>query len=229
MAAIDPAWFFSTLVQATAASIGFLIAFLAAQYSSRKDRMQDNYNSLIDHLEEMEETYSPILWQMEKQLTGIASFPSAGGGVDDAFEIDIGQDKIDNTCDGFGPSRIVKMFANIKRSRKILDEVILPQPHGIKKTYLRRLNETARGMAGQIERNGPAQKFFTDSNIGSLTPKEVREKEVFPEVSGFISWNAFERTQHIYRAVLGSSVAKVPAGFGKGGNESTKYGIKYEF
>jgi hypothetical protein len=184
MAAVDPAWFFSTIVQATAASIGFLIAFLAAQYSSRKDKVQDNHNSLIDHLEDMEEMYQPILWQMEKQLTGVATFPSAGGGVDSAFEIDIDQDEIEDISEGFSSSLVVKMFANLKRSQKILDEIILPQPHGIKKTYLRRLNETTREMAGQLETNGPAQDFFTDSNIGTLTPKEVREKEVFPDIDG---------------------------------------------
>lgn len=182
MAAVSPEWFFSTIAQASAASIGFLIAFIAAQYSSRKNKHQENYNRLLDRLEEIEENYNPILGKLEDQLTGVTSFPSAGGGIDRAFEIDVSQDDIEQVANQFSQPEAVKVYANLKRSQKLLNNLILPQPNNKKKEQLRLLNETSKYLSETLNQNGPAQTFLSDTSIGTLTPDEVRNKNVFPNV-----------------------------------------------
>jgi len=182
MEAVSPDWFFSTIAQASAASIGFLIAFIAAQYSSRKSKHQDNYNRLLDRLEEIEENYNPILGKMEDQLTGVTSFPSLDGGIDRAFDIDATQDDIEQVANQFSQSESVKVYANLKRSQKILNHLILPQPNSKKREHLRLLNDTSKYLSETLNQNGPAQGFLADTSIGTLTPKEVRNKDVFPDV-----------------------------------------------
>lgn len=183
MEAVPAEWFFSTIAQASAASIGFLIAFIAAQYSSRKNKHQDNYNRLLDRLEEIEEDYNPILGKMEDQLTGVTNFPSHGGGIDSAFQIDATQDEIKQVANGFSQSEAVKVYANLKRSQKLLNSLILPQPNNKKKEYLRLLNNTSKYLSETLTKNGSAQSFLSDTSIGTLTANEVRNKDAFPDVA----------------------------------------------
>jgi hypothetical protein len=126
---VNPAWFFSTLAQATAASIGFLIAFLAALYTARKSETQNNYRELMDQLQQTESDYKPVLRRMEKQLTGVTDFPVADGTIENACEIDLPQSDIENIAEEYNQSSAVKMWANLKRSQKLIDFLIVPQPN----------------------------------------------------------------------------------------------------
>ena len=50
MAIVNPYWFFSTLAQATAASIGFVIAFVASSYASSAERSRGEVNLFQDRI-----------------------------------------------------------------------------------------------------------------------------------------------------------------------------------
>jgi hypothetical protein len=143
---VDPAWFFSTLAQATAASIGFLIAFLAALYTGRKNKTQGNYREFMSQLQQIEANYKPLLRRMEKQMTGVTDFPVADGTIEKACEIDLTQSEIEDIAEEYEQSTAVKMWANLNRSQKILDRLILPQPNNKKIEHITRLNETSKDM-----------------------------------------------------------------------------------
>jgi hypothetical protein len=179
---VDPAWFFSTLAQATAASIGFLIAFLAALYTARKNKTQDNYREFMNQLQQIETNYKPLLRQMQKQLVGVTDFPVSDGTIEETCEIDLSQSKIEDIAEEYDQPTAVRMWANLNRSQKILDQIILPQPNNKKRCQLQRLNESSKAMIDQIDTAASAFELLGDTSIGHLEPEEVRNKEVFPEV-----------------------------------------------
>jgi hypothetical protein len=179
---VNPAWFFSTLAQATAASIGFLIAFLAALYTARKSETQNNYRELMDQLQQTESDYKPVLRRMEKQLTGVTDFPVADGTIENACEIDLPQSDIENIAEEYNQSSAVKMWANLKRSQKLIDFLIVPQPNSKKSHHIQRLNESSKAMIDQINTAASAFEFLGDTSIDPLEPEEVRTKKVFPDI-----------------------------------------------
>jgi hypothetical protein len=179
---VDPAWFFSTLAQATAASIGFLIAFLAALYTARKSKTQANYREFMTQLQKIEADYKPLLRRMEKQMTGITEFPVADGTIENACEIDIPQSEIENIAGEYDQPTAIKMWANLKRSQELLDRLVIPQPNNKQLQQVQRLNESSKAMFEQMNTAASAFEFLSDTSIGHLEPKEVREKDIFPEI-----------------------------------------------
>lgn len=71
---IDPVWFFSTLAQATAASIGFVIAFSAALYSSRRSSRQERINRFKDDMRQYREEVEDVTEEMAQTLQQRGSF-----------------------------------------------------------------------------------------------------------------------------------------------------------
>lgn len=179
---VDPAWFFSTLAQATAASIGFLIAFLAALYTARKNKTQNNYREFMSQLQRIEANYRPLLYRMEKQLSGVTDFPVADGTIENACEIDLSQSEIEDIAEEYNQPTAVKMWANLKRSQELLGRLVIPQPNNKKLQQVQRLNESSKAMIEQIDTMASAVEFLGDTNIGQLSPRAARKKEIFPEV-----------------------------------------------
>lgn len=57
----EPAWFFSTIAQAVAASIGFVIAFTATVYASRQARFQTRLTGFQQDIGELHSDYGPAI------------------------------------------------------------------------------------------------------------------------------------------------------------------------
>lgn len=65
---VKPAWFFSTLAQSTAAAVGFVIAFLASQYSVRRGRFRERAKNAEDDVVEFVNKYSGEFEEVYEEL-----------------------------------------------------------------------------------------------------------------------------------------------------------------
>lgn len=66
---VNPAWFFSTLAQAVAAAIGFVIAFTASIYTIRRSRTQERVHRLQEDIGEVHRTYSKVIKEMSDNIS----------------------------------------------------------------------------------------------------------------------------------------------------------------
>ena len=144
---VAPETFFSTVAQATAASIGFILAFIAVLYSTRKAQTSNRKFRLTDHLKEVESEFDPVLEAIERQLSSKGDFPVAGGGISEMKKIGISQDRLDELAEGFDQELAVKLYANVVRAQKLLNLLVTPQPNEEKREYLEYLNFTTSDMA----------------------------------------------------------------------------------
>lgn len=65
----NAAWFFSTLAQSTAATVGFLIAFLASQYSVRRGRFRERAKQAEGDAQEFVRNYGHTFEEIQDELT----------------------------------------------------------------------------------------------------------------------------------------------------------------
>lgn len=75
----DSTWFFSTIAQATAASIGFVIAFAAALYSTRRSRRHSLVREFQQDIKEFYDQTDGPLQEMENSLRSYGDFEPAAG------------------------------------------------------------------------------------------------------------------------------------------------------
>lgn len=85
---VEPAWFFSTLAQAVAASIGFVIAFTAAVYAARRGRFQQRLRDFQADVGELYDTYGEMVtilvdWFADQHGINPREAPVSGEPFDD--------------------------------------------------------------------------------------------------------------------------------------------------
>lgn len=124
----DPAWFFSTLAQSTAAIIGFIIAFSAVLYQLDRQRRERRTQELREELIDFEDEYDEVLvnarflildsFPEEDTINeeGPAKFVSGNEGIEMLFDAVRNFERISDLFDGLDHS------PNPKRDYLISDE-----------------------------------------------------------------------------------------------------------
>lgn len=185
---VSPDWFFSTLAQAAAASIGFILAFVTVIYSTRKNRVNDRTQRLVEHLSSVESEFDPLLEAMEQHLASTAGIPVAGGSISPMKEIELGQDELEEMAEGHSKPNTRILYANIVRTQKLLNLLVGPQPSDKKAEHLRSLNQTTSAMAETVGRTSnaiPLQQEITESED---SPDTAEREEVFPPIPPLQTW-----------------------------------------
>lgn len=186
---VAPETFFSTLVQATAASIGFLLAFIAVLYSTRKSQTSNRKFRLIDHLKDVEEEFDPLLESIEEQLRAVGDFPATNSRIEKMKEIEIDQDELEELAGHFDHPRAVKLYANVVRTQKILNLIVTPQPNEKKSTYLSLLNFTTTDMADSVYYAKTALSLVVEfSGDTESDPDELMSESILPAKPAIDTW-----------------------------------------
>jgi len=185
---VSPAWFFSTLAQATAASIGFILAFVAALYSARKSQTANRKFRLMDHLREVEEEFDPLLEAMSNHLAAKGEFPVAGDTISQMKDIERDQDELENMAQEFKTPKAVKLYANLTRTQNILDIIVTPQPNRTKEEYLQYLNFTTNNMSETVGMAKNALVLFAELTDEDYDPDDPAREAIFPSIEETEIW-----------------------------------------
>ena len=185
---VSPEWFFSTLAQATAASIGFILAFVAALYGARKSQTANRKFRLMDHLQEVEEEFDPALEAMSDHLAAKGGFPVAGDTINQMKEIERDQDELEDMAQNFQNPTAVKLCANLIRTQKILDLIVTPQPNRTKEEYLKYLNFTTTNASETVGMAKNALVLFAELADDDLDPDDPAREAIFPFIEETENW-----------------------------------------
>lgn len=185
---VSPDWFFSTLAQAVAASIGFLLAFLAAIYSTRKARVNDRTLRLLEHISEVESKFDPLLEAMSRHLVAKAGIPVEGGGIAEMKEIDLSQEQLEQMAEGYEKPNARVLYANLERTQKILDFLVGPQPNNKKAKHLARLNETTNAMVDNVGKAKNAMVLYGEITEEDEIPDGYGREDIFPLIPEIQNW-----------------------------------------
>ncbi len=154
---VSPEWFFSTLAQATAASIGFILAFVAVLYSARKSQTSNRKFRLMDHLQNIEREFDPVLGAVCDYLSEKGEFSDEE--LKQSIKIDDSQEKIEEMTEKYQNPISAKLYANLIRTQDILNLIVTPQPNEVKRKHLQYLNSTTSEVV---------DIFSTEENIEEL-------------------------------------------------------------
>jgi hypothetical protein len=185
---VSPDWFFSTLAQATAASIGFILAFVAALYGARKSQTANRKFRLMDHLQEVEEEFDPTIEAMSDHLAAKGGFPVAGNIISQMKVIERDQDELEKMAQNFQNPTAVKLYANLIRTQKILDLIVTPQPNRTKEEYLQYLNFTTTEMSETVGKAKNALVLFAELTDEDSDPDDPARKAIFPLIEETENW-----------------------------------------
>jgi len=185
---VAPEWFFSTLAQATAASIGFILALVAALYGARKSQTSNRKFRLMDHLQAVEEEFDPALEAMSDHLAAKGEFPVSGERIDQMKKIERDQDQLEKMAQHFQEPTAVKLYANLIRTQKILDHIVTPQPNRTKKQYLQYLNFTTTSMSETVGMAKNALVLFAELTDEDLDPDDPVREAIFPFIGETENW-----------------------------------------
>lgn len=81
----DPAWFFSTIAQAIAAAIGFVLAFTATIYTVRKNRIRQKLGRFLDSIDVTYRDFDEPLLSITEDLREKGTFSAPFAGLTIAF------------------------------------------------------------------------------------------------------------------------------------------------
>jgi hypothetical protein len=104
-----PAWFFSTLAQAIAAAIGFVIAFTASVYSFRNSVFRERVSTFQRDIGELHSIYGPILDALEDYLRENAEFDSSS-----EIWINLQHENLDDWANKQPDPQSAKVWAHVK-------------------------------------------------------------------------------------------------------------------
>jgi len=185
---VPPDWFFSTLAQASAASIGFLLAFIAAIYSTRKSRVNDRTLRLLEHISEVETEYDPLLDAMSRHLAAKSGIPVEGGGMTKMKETDLNQDELEQLAEGYEKPNVRILYANLERTQKLLDFLVGPQPNNKKAEQLAKLNETTKAMAENVGKEKNAMVLYGEITEEDEIPDDYAREDIFEFIPEIENW-----------------------------------------
>jgi len=140
-----PAWFFSTLAQAIAAAIGFVIAFTASYYTSRKQRISGKTDALIEDLRDLDERYRRVVQEISRNLLQQGNFnPSS-----DVTELNVDQEEIGEWAQEQRDTSTAYLWANLTRVADILAKFQTRSPNEKTREQLVQLNTTLKTLSDE--------------------------------------------------------------------------------
>lgn len=185
---VSPDWFFSTLAQASAASIGFLLAFIAAIYSTRKSRVNDRTLRLLEHLSGTESEFDPLLDAMSRHLSATAGIPVEGNGISEMKEVSLSQEEIQEMAEGFDKPNTMVFYANLERTKKLMNLLVGPQPNNKKADQLAKLNETTNAMVENVGKAKNAMVLYSEITEGEDIPDDYAREDIFGFIPEIENW-----------------------------------------
>jgi hypothetical protein len=201
---VSPDWFFSTLAQASAASIGFLLAFIAAIYSTRKSRVNDRTLRLLEHLSDTESEFDPLLDAMSRHISATAGIPVEGNGISEMKEINLNQEEIQEMAEGFDKPNTMVFYANLERAKKLMNLLVGPQPNNKKADQLAKLNETTNAMVENVGMAKNAMVLYSEVSEEEDIPDDYAREDIFGSLAG---WNEVLRNYR-HQTVRGGQFAQ---------------------
>lgn len=140
-----PAWFFSTLAQAIAAAIGFVIAFTASYYTSRKQRIGGKTDALIKDLRDLDERYRRVIQEISRNLLQQGDFSPSS----DVTELDVEQEDIGEWAQEQRDTSTAHLWANLTRISDILAQFQIRSPNEKTREQLIQLNTTLKTLSDE--------------------------------------------------------------------------------
>jgi hypothetical protein len=185
---VSPDWFFSTLAQASAASIGFLLAFIAAIYSTRKSRVNDRTLRLLEHLSDTESEFDPLLDAMSRHISATAGIPVEGNVISEMKEINLNQEEIQEMAEGFDKPNTMVFYANLERAKKLMNLLVGPQPNNKKADQLAKLNETTNAMVENVGMAKNAMVLYSEISEEEDIPDDYAREDIFGSIPEIQNW-----------------------------------------
>lgn len=170
----DSTWFFSTLAQATAASIGFVVAFAAALYSVRRAKRQRIVGEFQEDIREYFDRVQPVAEEMRKKLRDVGEF-----NPDFDLHSDLGEEELEDTMrriDEWSQDQQHRQAAYVWANLRLFEYI------------LRRIMETSspKVMAEYLSQlESPVINIVTSFDAFPSHPRDPKPyKDLFHEVTG---------------------------------------------
>jgi len=182
---IDPVWYFSTLAQATAASIGFVIAFSAALFTSRRNQKGERVNQFKRDIWQFQEDFENTITTMTSVLRECGNFEYGHGVYLQGEKASDTRDEIREWADSQPDPHCAYLYKNLQWLRMSLHKSQDATDPKEMKDYFVESEQAVLDINNELE--------FDDSS-GDTSPME----QIFREVTKKQPKKEFDPYSHIF-------------------------------
>ena len=206
----SPAWFFSTLAQASAAIVGLTIAFTISAYTTRQEYRQNRTDRFQDELIRYQEKYQGILSNMSHELREQSRFDTSKKRF--RLSDDEEEDEVEEWAEDQQDTEVAKVWAHLSTASNILSEIEPALNPNLDEDELGTLHVAARRLPGYFDPSWTdAEELYKQLSGDSNVPQGFHVEDVLGQGDRVETWLARNLTERYDNQML-TQAGEVPSG-----------------
>ena len=187
--AASPAWFFSTLAQATAAIVGLTIAFIITTHMSRREYIRRRTDRIHEDTIRLREKYHGVFDTMAHLLREECDFSYAQV----RFDLD---NEIDEWAENQEDPAAARVWAYVSGVAQILTDIESAYSPELDNEDFGRLNRAGRNLPSSLDVMGSGQGVYVQvTNTSSEPPSGFHVEDIFEDHDRIRSWLSRNTTE----------------------------------